>query len=327
MPKAMRVHHTGSADVLQWEEVAMPAPAKGELLLRHTAVGLNYIDVYHRTGLYPVAGGLPFTPGMEAAGIVEAVGEGVEAFKPGDRVVYCKGPLGAYSEYRVIAQEHVLRLPDYISDAHAAASLLKGQTAHMLLRRTYSVMPGTTILVRAAAGGVGLFLCQWARALGATVIGTVGSEEKAKFAADNGCQYPIIYTSENTVERVQQITGGTGCNVVYDSVGKDTFMESLDCLVPFGLMVSFGQSSGAIPPFDVKLLMDKGSLFLTRPTLLHYKRQYEEYFTGAAELFDLMKAGTIKAHVGQSYYLSDAATAHRDLEAKHTHGSTLLLPG
>lgn len=327
MPYAIRVHETGGADALRWEEVPMPVPGAGEVLLRHTAVGLNYIDVYYRSGLYKAPGGVPFTPGLEAAGVIEAVGEGVEAFKPGYRVAYCKGPLGAYSEYRVIHQENLILLPDYISDARAAASLLKGETAHMLLRRTFSVQPGNIILVHAAAGGVGQFLCQWGRVLGATVIGTVGSEEKARFASENGCHYPVIYTKENVVERVNEITGGIGCNVVYDSVGKDTFLQSLDCLTPYGLMVSFGQSSGAIPPFDVKLLADKGSLFLTRPTITHYKKSYEDYLYGAAEFFDLVRDGKIKIHVGQSYYLRDAATAHRDLEARRTHGSTVLVMG
>lgn len=326
MPHAVRVHETGSPDVLRWEEVPMPAPGAGEVLLRHTAVGLNYIDTYYRSGLYAAAGGLPFTPGLEAAGVVEAAGEGVAAFTPGQRVAYCKGALGAYGEYRAISQDHLIPLPESISDAHAAAALLKGQTAHMLLRRTFSVMPGNTVLIHAAAGGVGQFLCQWSRALGATVIGTVGSEEKARFAAENGCHYPILYTRENVPERVNEITGGVGCNVVYDGVGKATFLHSLECLTPYGLLVSFGQSSGAIPPFDVKLLAEKGSLFLTRPTLFHYKKNREEYLQGAAEFFDLVQRGIIKIHVGQSYYLRDAASAHRDLEARRTHGSTVLLP-
>lgn len=326
MSHAIRVHQPGGTEELRWEEVEVPSPGKGEVLLRHTAVGLNYIDVYHRSGLYPVAGGQPFTPGMEAAGVIEAVGEGVTLLTIGDRVAYCKGPLGAYSEKRVIAEENLIKLPDAISDAQAAAVLLKGQTAHMLLRRTFAVGPGITLLVQAAAGGVGILLCQWASALGATVIGTVGTEEKARFAAENGCAHPIVYSRENVVERVREITGGTGCNVVYDSVGAVTFMDSLNCLVPYGLMVSFGQSSGPVPPVDVRVLMEKGSIFLTRPTLLHYKRQYEEYLTGASELFEMVRQNKIKIHVGQSYYLSDAATAHRDLEARNTQGSTVLFP-
>lgn len=323
MASSIRVHHYGGAEQLRWEQTPMPQPGRGEVLIRQTAVGLNYIDVYHRTGFYPVPE-LPFTPGIEAAGVVEAVGEGVELYAPGDRVAYCKGAPGAYAQFRVIGQENVIKLPDHIQDAQAAAVLLKGQTAHMLLRRTFPVGPGMTVLIQAAAGGVGVLLCQWAKALGATVIGTVGSEEKAKFASENGCGYPILYTKENVKERVREITGGTGCNVVYDSVGAATFDGSINSLVPFGLLVSFGQSSGPVPPVDVKQLMDKGSLFLTRPTLLHYKRQYEEYVTGAAELFELIKQGRIKVHVGQSYYLSDAASAHRDLEARNTHGSTVL---
>ena len=241
-------------------------------------------------------------------------------------MAYCKGPLGAYAQYRAIEQEHLIKLPDGISDAHAAATLLKGQTAHMLLRRTFPVGPGYTILVHAAAGGVGVLMCQWAKSLGATVLGTVGSEEKAAFAKENGCEHPIIYTRENVHARIMEITGGTGCNVVYDSVGAATFEDSIRSLVPFGLLVSFGQSSGPVPPVDVRQLMDNGSLFLTRPTLLHYKRDYTEYHAGAMELFSLMQAGVVKAHVGQSYYLSDAASAHRDLETRRTHGSTVLFP-
>ncbi len=326
MPLAIRIHEHGGPDCMKWEEISLPTPGPEDVVVRHTAIGVNYIDIYHRTGFYPVKEGLPFTPGMEAAGVIEAVGEAVENFKPGDRLAYGKGPVGAYSEQRIIHQEQILKLPEYISDAHAAAGLLKGQTAHFLLRRAYNVSAETTMLVRAAAGGVGMFLCQWGKALGARVIGTVSTQEKAEFAKENGCDYPINYNEKNVVEEVTAITQGLGCNVVYDSVGADTFMESLDCLMPFGLMVSFGQSSGPVPPVDPVVLMEKGSLFLTRPSLMHYKKSYEEYFLGAAEFFDLVHAGAIKIHVGQSYYLSDAANAHRELEGKHTHGSTILIP-
>lgn len=325
MSYAIRVHRPAGPEALQWEKTPVPPPMPGQVLLRHTMVGLNYIDVYHRSGLYPVAG-YPFTPGLEAAGVVETVGEGVETFKAGERVAYCKGPPGAYAQRRVIDQENLIKLPDFIDDARAAAALLKGQTAHMLLRRAFPVGPGHTILVQAAAGGVGTLLCQWANHLGATVLGTVGSEDKAAFAQENGCHYPIVYTRENVKERVHQITAGTGCNVVYDAVGAATFDDSINCLVPFGLLVSFGQSSGPVPPVDVRTLMEKGSLFLTRPTLLHYKRGYEEYQTSAMELFGLLATGKIRVHIGQSYYLRDAATAHRDLEARRTHGSTVLFP-
>ncbi len=325
MPHAIRIHQTGGPEVMHWEETDIPTPGKDEVLIRHTAIGVNYIDVYHRNGLYPVPE-RPFTPGLEAAGVVEEAGEGAEDYTPGMRVCYCKGPLGAYGEYRVIHRENIIPIPDAISDMHAAAAMLKGQTAHFLLRRLYIAQEGTTILVRAAAGGVGLFLCQWAKFMGARVIGTVGSEEKAAFAAENGCDFPIVYTKENVEERMLEITDGEKCHVVYDSVGKATFDESLNCLMPFGTMVSFGQSSGPVPPVDPLVLMQKGSLFLTRPSLLHYKRTREEYLYGAAELFDLIMKGKMKVHVGQSYYLSDVADAHRDLEAGNTRGSTILLP-
>lgn len=325
MPFAIRIHQPGGPEVLVWEATDLAEPGPGEVRLRHTAVGLNYIDVYHRSGYYPQPS-YPFTPGLEGAGVVESVGAGVDLLSPGDRVAYCKGPLGAYGTHRILAQEHLVKIPDAVSDAQAAAILLKGQTAHMLLKRTYPVGPGQTILVHAAAGGVGLVLCQWASLLGATVIGTVGSEEKAAFARENGCAHTILYAQEDVKARVRDITGGTGCNVVYDSVGKATFEASLDSLVPFGLLVSFGQSSGPPPPLELKTLMEKGSLFVTRPTLMHYKRDYQEYLTGASELFSLVQAGKIKVHVGQSYYLHDAAAAHRDLEARATRGSTVLFP-
>jgi NADPH2:quinone reductase len=304
----------------------MPVPGREEVLIRHTAIGLNYIDVYHRNGLYPVAKGLPFTPGVEGVGVVEAVGEAVRDFVPGERVAYCKGGIGAYSQYRVLRQDCLIKLPEDMADPYVAAALLKGETAHFLLRRTFNVQEGMAILVYAAAGGVGQFLCQWGQALGATVIGVVGSEEKLRFASENGCAHALLWGRDPIAERVREITGGRGVNAVYDSVGKDTFYTSLDCLMTFGLMVSFGQSSGQVPPFEPRLLMEKGSLFFTRPTLFDYKNAYEEYLLGAAELFELIRRGHIRVHIGQSYYLEDAATAHRDLEARRTHHSTILLP-
>ena len=325
MPKAIRVYQPGGPEALVWEEIETLTPGPGEVLVAHTAVGLNYIDVYHRSGYYALSP-MPFIPGLEAAGVVEAAGDGVMMFAPGDRVAYCKGPPGAYATHRLIAQDNLVKIPRGVEDAQAAAILLKGQTAHMLLKRTYPVGPGQTVLVHAAAGGVGMVLCQWAAILGATVIGTVGSDEKAAFALENGCAHTILYTKENIKERVREITGGLGCNVVYDSVGQATFLESLECLVPFGLLVSYGQSSGPPPALEMKLLMEKGSLFVTRPSLLHYKRQYQEYLDGASEVFTLVKAGKIKVQVGQTYYLSDAASAHRDLEARATRGATVMFP-
>ncbi len=301
----------------------MPELQPHEVLVRHTAVGLNYIDVYHRTGLYPTPP-CPFTPGMEAAGVIERCGSAVEFFVPGDRVAYCKGPLGAYSRYRAIHEENLVKIPEGISDEYAAASLLKGLTAHYLLRRTFDVRPGFTLLVHAAAGGVGLLLCQWAALLGARVIGLTSSEEKAALAKAHGAAEVVLY-KENWVERARALTDGKGCNVVYDSVGKDTFLPSLDCLVPFGLIVSYGQSSGPVEPFDISLLSKKGSLFLTRPTLLDYKRDRTEYILGAGEFFDLVLKG-MKITVGQTFYLSDAETAHRELEGRNTKGSTILYP-
>src|SRR5690606_31467383 len=269
MPHAIRIHEHGGPEVLRWEPVEVPAPGPGELRIRHTAVGLNFIDIYYRTGLYQPPG-LPFTPGSEAAGVVEEVGEGVEGFKPGDRVAYGSASLGAYSEQRLVAADRVVHLPDNIDDATAAAMMLKGMTAQYLLRRTYRVEAGDTILIHAAAGGVGKIVCQWAKLLGARVIGTVGSDEKAEEVRQLGCDHVIVYSREDFVARVREITDGRGVDVVYDSVGADTFMKSLDCLRPLGMMVSFGQSSGKIPPFDVGILAQKGCLFLTRPTLFTY---------------------------------------------------------
>lgn len=324
MTHAIRIHQTGGPEVLSWEPVEVPSPAAGEIRIRHTAVGLNYIDVYFRTGLY--AAPLPLIPGFEAAGVVEAVGEGVTRFKTGDRVAYSSGPVGAYAEVRNLAADRVVAIPDGVSDAEAAAMMLQGMTAEYLLRRTYKVKPGDTILIHAAAGGVGLIACQWAKHLGATVIGTVGSDEKAELARAHGCDYPIVYTREHFQARVLEITNGAKLPVVYDSVGKDTFAKSLDCLAPLGLMVLFGQASGPVPPFDLGQLAAKGSLFITRPTLFSYTAGRADLEASAGALFEVVKSGVVKIPVKQTYALREAAQAHRDLEARKTTGSTVLLP-
>jgi NADPH2:quinone reductase len=321
---AIIIRATGGPEVLVWEEVAVPVPADTEILIRHTAVGLNFIDVYHRTGLYPAP--LPFTPGLEGAGIIEAIGAKVTDLKVGDRVAYASPPLGAYAQRRVIPADRVVKVPDSVTDHQAAAMMLQGMTAQYLLRRTYKVQPGDTILIHAAAGGVGLLVCQWAKHLGATVIGTVGSEEKAALAKAHGCDHTILYKSEDFVARVGDITNGQGVPVVYDSVGKDTFLKSLDCLRPLGMMVLFGQSSGKVEPFDTGLLSAKGSLFLTRPTLMTYVAQRADLVASANELFEVVGKGLVKIEVNQTYPLADAVSAHRDLEARKTTGSTILLP-
>ena len=321
MPHAIRVHQPGGPEVLQWEQVEVGDPGPGQVRLRQEAAGLNYIDVYHRTGLYPQA--LPFTPGTEGAGIVEAVGAGVTELKPGDRVAYA-GPVGGYAEERLIDADRLVKLPDHVSTEHAAAMMLQGMTAHMLLRSVYAVRPGDTILVHAAAGGVGLIMCQWAAALGATVIGTVSSEEKAELARAHGCEHPIIYTTQDFVAEVESITNGGKLPVVYDSVGRDTFLRSLDCLAPRGMMVSFGNASGPVDPISPLLLAQKGSLFLTRPTLFHYIAAREELERSAGELFDMVSGGKIRVEIRQRYPLREAAEAHRALEARETSGSTVL---
>ncbi|MFZ1643608.1 MAG: quinone oxidoreductase [Candidatus Contendobacter sp.] len=325
MPKAIRIHQYGGPEVLRWEEVEVGDPGPGQLRVRQAAVGLNYIDVYHRTGLYPLPS-LPWTLGMEGAGRVEAVGEGVSEFKIGDRVAYASPPVGAYAEVRLIPADRVVALPDAIDDRIAAAMMLQGMTAQYLLRRTYRVQPGDAILLHAAAGGVGLIASQWARHLGATVIGTVGSDEKAELARAHGCHHVIVYSRENFVERVREITGGQGVAAVYDSVGQATFMGSLDCLRPLGMMVSFGNASGPVPPFEPGILAAKGSLFLTRPVLMTYTAQRPDLLASAAELFEVVASGAVKIEVRQTYPLAEAAQAHRDLEARRTTGSTVLLP-
>ncbi|MDP3937389.1 MAG: quinone oxidoreductase [Deltaproteobacteria bacterium] len=325
MAGCIRVHETGGPEVLLWEEAPVRDAGPGEALIRQTAVGLNYIDVYFRKGLYP-APGLPFTPGMEGAGVVEVVGAGVADLAPGDRVAYAGAPIGSYAESRVMPADRLVKLPATIDDRIAAAMMLKGMTAQYLLKRTANLRSGDTILVHAAAGGVGLILCQWARSLGVRVIGTVGSEEKAALASSHGCDHTVIYTKENMVDRVREITAGEGVAVVYDSVGKDTFEASLDCLRPLGLLVSFGQSSGPVPAFDIGLLNLKGSLFLTRPSLFHYTMSRADLLATASDLFDVVAGGTVRIGVNQTYPLREAERSHRDLEARRTTGSTVLLP-
>jgi len=324
MTHAVRIHRTGGPEVLAYEEIPLDAPGPSEVRIRQTAIGLNYIDTYHRSGLYPLPK-LPAVLGREAAGIVEALGHQVTDLAIGDRVAYPMAA-GAYAVERNIAADLVVRLPAGVSDRLAAALMLKGLTAHYLLRRTHPVRQGETILVHAAAGGVGLIVCQWAKRLGATVIGTVGSAEKAALARAHGCDHAILYREEDFVARVRTITGGVGVPVVYDSVGRDTFLRSLDCLAPLGTMVSFGQSSGPIDPLDIGILATKGSLFLTRPTLMTYIARREDLLAATRELFDVVLAGDVRVEVHQTYALADAARAHADLESRRTSGSTLLLP-
>jgi NADPH2:quinone reductase len=319
---AIRFEKTGGPEVLVWQEVAVGKPAEGQVRLRHTAVGLNYIDTYQRSGLYSLP--LPSGLGSEAAGIVEEVGPGVAGLRPGDRVAYAGGPIGAYAEMRIMPADRLIPVPAGITDQEAAAMMLKGMTAWYLLRRTHPVKRGETVLIHAAAGGVGLIACQWAKHLGATVIGTVGDDEKAALVRRNGCDHPIVYRREDFVARVNQLTQGRKLPVVYDSVGKDTFYKSLDCLAPFGLMVSFGQSSGAIGPVDIGILAAKGSLFLTRPTLVTYTASRENLLTAAGELFEVVRSGAVRIAINQGYPLRDAAQAHRDLESRRTTGQTVL---
>jgi NADPH2:quinone reductase len=321
---AIRFHATGGPEVMQWEEVDVGEPGPGQARVRNTAVGVNYIDTYHRGGLYPLP--LPSGLGNEAAGVVEAVGAGVDWVKPGDRVATGTGPLGAYSTARIVQADRLVELPDGIDDRTAAAIMLKGLTAQYLLRQTFPLKGGETILFHAAAGGVGLIACQWARALGATVIGTVGSDEKAKLAREHGCAHTIVYTRENFVERVKEITGGKGVPVVYDGVGKETFPASLDCLSPRGTFVSFGNASGSVPPFNLMLLAQKGSLYATRPTLVNFATDRASLGAMASELFGMVQSGRIRVEIPQTFPLAQAADAHRALQGRQTTGSTVLLP-
>jgi NADPH:quinone reductase len=323
--KAIVVHETGGPEVLRLEEQTVGDPGPGQALVRHRAIGLNFVDIYYRTGVYP-APSMPFVPGNEGAGVVEAVGPGVSEVKVGDRVAYAGGPLGAYAEARVMPARYLVKLPESIDDETAAAAMLKGLTTQFLIHSTYPVRAGETILVHAAAGGVGLILCQWAKHLGATVIGTVGSDEKGRLAAQHGCTYTINYSKEDFVARVKEITGSKGVPVVYDSVGQATFMKSLDCLRQRGMMVSYGQASGLVPPFSVNILAAKGSLYLTRPTLQAYATNREELEAMARALFDVLGKGIVKCEVKQRFKLANAADAHRALADRRTTGSSVLLP-
>ncbi len=321
---AIRIHEHGGPEVMRWEELEVAAPGSGEIRIRQTAVGLNYIDTYHRSGLYKIP--LPSVIGREGAGVVEVVGRDVQDLKVGDRVTYASSPIGSYAALRIMPAQRVVKIPDNVSDQQAASMMLKGMTAQYLIRRTYRVKPGDTILFHAAAGGVGLMLCQWAKHLGATVIGTVGSAEKAKLARANGCDHAINYSTEDFVARVAEITDGKKCNVVYDGVGHDTFLKSLDCVRPLGTVALFGNASGAVAPFDLGMLAAKGSLFVTRPTLDTYVATRDDLVATANELFDVVGRGVVKIEVNQTYPLREAAQAHRDLEARNTTGSTVLLP-
>ncbi len=324
MVKAIRITETGGPEVLKLVDVDLADPGAGEVQVKHKAIGLNYIDTYFRTGLYPAP--IPCGLGLEAAGVVTKVGDGVTTLKEGDRVAYGSGPLGAYSEAQNAPANRLVKVPDGVSDKDAAAMMLKGMTAHYLLRRTYEVKAGDTILFHAAAGGVGLIACQWAKHLGATVIGTVGSEEKAALAKQAGADHTILYREEDVPARVREITGGKMVPVVYDGVGKDTFEMSLNCLAPLGLLASFGNASGPVPPFDLSILNLKGSLFVTRPSLAAYTASDEDLAMTAAELFEVMAKGAVKADVRQEYALADAAQAHSDLEGRKTTGATVLIP-
>jgi NADPH2:quinone reductase len=325
MGKAIRIYETGGPEVMKWEEFDPGEPEAGEVRLRHEAVGLNFIDVYHRMGLYPLPG-LPAILGMEGAGVVEEVGGGVDEFSAGDRVAYAGVPPGAYAESRLIPAHRLVKLPDGISTRQAAAMMLQGMTARYLLNGCYPVGKGSSILIHAAAGGVGSIVCQWAKHLGATVMGTVGSPEKAEIAKANGCDHPILYRKEDFAQRVKEITDGKGADVVYDSVGQATFMKSLDCLRPMGTMVSFGQASGPIQPLELGVLAAKGSLFLTRPSLMTYTAKREDLLTHARDLFDVVLKGAVEVKINQTYPLAEAARAHRELEARKTKGSSVLLP-
>jgi NADPH2:quinone reductase len=325
MPSAVRVYEIGGPEVLKFEEIAVGSPGSGEVKVRHTAIGLNFIDTYFRSGLYPAPNGLPFIPGNEAAGVIVEVGPGVTEFAPGDRVAYGT-VFGAYCTERVMPVAALLKLPASIPDETAAAMMLKGMTARYLLRQTYPVKAGDTVLVQAAAGGVGLILCQWAAHLGATVIGTVGSAEKGELARANGATYVINYRDEDFVARVKDITEGALCDVVYDGVGQATYPASLDCLRPRGMFVSFGNASGAIQNFSLLALSQKGSLYATRPTLFTHVSTRDALLANAKDLFEVVGSGVVKIAVDQRYKLADAAEAHRELEARRTTGSTVLLP-
>ena len=324
MSKVIRIYETGGPEVLKWEDVELAEPGEGEVRLKHSASGLNFIDCYQRSGLYPID--LPTTLGTEGAGTIEAVGPGVDNLKVGQRVAYAGGQMGSYSEARNISAGVLVPVPDGIEDQTAAAMMLKGMTVHMLMFKCYAVQPGDTILVHAAAGGVGSIMCQWANALGATVIGTVGSDEKAEKAKANGCHHPINYSTEDFAARVQEITDGKGVPVVYESIGKNTYEKSMDCLANFGTLVNFGNASGPIPAIEPLELMRKGSLALSRPTLFNYTADHDMRMKAAADLFDIVSSGKVKIEIGQTFALEDTAKAHVALESRQTMGSTVLIP-
>jgi NADPH2:quinone reductase len=322
--KAIRFDHTGGPEVLKLEDIELPPPAAGQVRVKHAAIGVNFIDTYHRCGLYPVT--LPSGLGMEAAGVVDALGDGVTGLKIGGRVGYCTGPIGAYAEANNVPADRVVKLPDGVSDEVAAAAMLKGMTAQYLLKRTFPVQRGQTIVFHSAAGGVGLIGCQWAKHLGATVIGTVGSDDKAQLARSHGCDYVLNTRTEDWAKRVREITGGDGVPAVYDSVGKQTWSGSLDCLAVRGMMVSFGNSSGAVPAFEPAILSAKGSLYLTRPTLFHYTRTRAELQQTAEDLFAVIASGAVKIAINQRFKLEEARAAHEALHSRATTGATVLLP-
>ena len=321
---AIRIHKQGGPEGMKWEEVTLPEIQKDDVLIKHTAIGLNYIDTYHRSGLYPMP--VPLTLGIEGAGIIIEAGENVKDLNVGDRVAYASPPTGSYAEEKVMPADRLVKIPDNISDEIAAAIMLKGMTVEYLVRRTYNVKAGQTVLFHAAAGGVGLIACQWLKAIGAKVIGTVGSEEKAALAKANGCEHTILYREENFVDKVKEITNGEGVPVVYDGIGKDTALKSLDCLSPLGMLVVFGNSSGNAPPIETGLLAAKGSLFLTRPTLMTYNAKREDLVESAQHLFNMVGSGKVNISINARYDLKDAAQAHKDLESRKTTGSTLLIP-
>jgi NADPH2:quinone reductase len=322
--RAIRFDHPGGPDVLKLEDVELPPPGVGQVRIKHTVIGVNFIDTYQRSGLYPVQ--LPSGLGLEAAGVVDAVGDGVSALKVGDRVGYCTGPIGSYAEANTVPADRAVKLPEGVSDEAAAASMLKGMTAQYLLKRTFPVQRGQTIVFHAAAGGVGLIACQWAKHLGATVIGTVGSDDKAELARRNGCDHVLNTRTEDWAKRVREITHGGGVPVVYDGIGKDTWNGSLDCLAVRGMLVSFGNASGAVPAFEPGILSAKGSLYLTRPTLFHYTRTREELQQTADDLFAVIASGAVKISINQRFSLADARAAHEALHSRATTGATVLLP-
>lgn len=324
MVHAIRLHKNGGPDVLVWEACAVGDPHPGEVRIRHTAIGLNYIDVYHRIGLYPI--GLPFSPGIEAAGVVTAVGDGVTCIEEGDRVAYPAGPIGAYAEERIMPAARVVQIPGEVSDQDAAALMTKGCTVEFLLERLFKVEAGHTVLLQAAAGGIGLLACQWLKSIGATVIGTVGSEEKAALAKAAGCTHTVLYRTEDFESAVTEITSGEGVDVVYDGVGQATFMKSLDCLKPRGTMVTFGNATGPVPEISPGLLAQKGSLFLTRPSLMDYVHSGEDLELSTGRVFEMIETGHLKADINQHFALKDAAEAHRALEARETSGQSILVP-